>query len=146
MRRILLGLALMLVASPAWAQGRVENWHHCVDKNPELSIAGCTAVIESAGQESNEGYADAYYKRGDAYFHKGLYDKAIFDETQAISLKPDLTDAYGSRGLAYEKKGQHDEAIADYRAVQKIAAVHPTRDVFVAEQAQQGLKRLGATP
>jgi tetratricopeptide (TPR) repeat protein len=146
MRKILIGLALVLVALPAWAQGRQDNWRRCADKNPDLSIDGCTAVIQSTGQETDEGFAVAYFKRGDAYYNKGLYDQSIADETQAIALKPDLTDAYGHRGLAYEKKGLPDMAIPDYRTALKLAAGHPTRDVFVADIAKKGLQRLGATP
>ncbi len=146
MRRILLGLTVALLALPAWAQTRNDNWRRCADKNPDASIAGCTDVIQSTGQESNEGFAMAYYKRGDAYLHNGLYDQAIADETQAISLKPDFADAYDSRGLIYEKQGQRDQAIADYRMALKLAADHPASKASVANSARQGLTRLGATP
>ena len=146
MRGILIGLALVLIALPAWAQGRQDNWRLCADKNPDLSIGGCTAVIQSTGQETDAGFAAAYFKRGDAYYSKGLYDQAIADETQAISLKPDLTGAYSHRGLAYEQKGLPDKAVTDYRMALKLAAGHPTRDVFVADLAKKGLQRLGATP
>ena len=59
-------------------------------------------------------YADAYYNRGLAYYHKGQYDRAIADYDEAIRLKPDYADAYNNRGNAYNNKGQTDRAIADY--------------------------------
>jgi len=142
----LIGLALALLALPAWAQGRSAKWTSCADKNPDLSIAGCTAVIQSTGQEGNEGFAVAYYKRGDAYYHKGLYDQALADETRAIELKPDLADAYGARGLVFEKQGSRDQAISDYRAALKLAADHPSLYAPVAGLARDSLKRLGAAP
>ncbi len=146
MRGISIGLAVALIALPTWAQGRNDNWQQCADKNPDQSIAGCTAVIQSTGQESNEGFAIAYFKRGDAYLRKELYDRAIADETQAIALKPDFADAYGNRGLTYEQKGQRDQAIADYRMALKLAAAHPASYAAVTDSAQKGLKRLDATP
>ena len=146
MRRILIGLALALLALPVWAQGRNQNWTRCADKNPDLSIAGCTAVIQSTGQETDAGFAVAYYKRGDAYYRKGLYDQAIADETRAIALKPDFADAFGARGLAYERQGRRDQAISDYRAALKLAADHPALYASVSGLARQSLKRLGAAP
>jgi tetratricopeptide (TPR) repeat protein len=146
MRWISIGLVLALVALPAWAQGRNQNWTSCADKNPDLSIAGCTAVIQSTGQEMTEGYAIAYFKRGDAYYRKGLYDRALADETQAISLKPDFADAYGARGQTYEQQGRRDQAIADYRAALRLAADHPKLYASVSGLAQESLKRLGAAP
>jgi len=151
MRRIVIVSALVFFALAAWnlpasAQTRNENWNHCADGNPDISIAGCTAVIQSVGQESNAGFAVAYYKRGDAYNQKSLYDKAVADESQSITLNPIYANAYGARGFAYEKLGQRDPAIADYRQALKLAADHPARYAVVTQRAQAGLQRLGVSP
>jgi tetratricopeptide (TPR) repeat protein len=57
---------------------------------------------------------EAYLDRGNAYYGKGQFDKAIADSTKALELNPRDAKAYTNRGNAYYDKGQHDEAIADY--------------------------------
>jgi lipoprotein NlpI len=104
------------ITSPVAAQTQQIDW--CVNKNnaysPDLSIDGCTAVIQS-GRPSGQGLAWAYYNRGNAYQAKGEYDRAIADYAQAIQLDPkDALAYYNNRGLAYRAKGEYDRAIADY--------------------------------
>jgi tetratricopeptide (TPR) repeat protein len=43
-----------------------------------------------------------------------VYDQAIADYNQAISLNPKFAGAYTNRGNAYGIKGEYDRAIADY--------------------------------
>jgi lipoprotein NlpI len=138
MRRILIGLVVAFIALPASAQTRDQNVARCNDgSDPDASIAGCTALIQS-GQETSAVLAAAYYNRGNSYDGKGLHDQAIADFTQAIAIKPDFSPAYYNRGAAYETKGLRDLAIADYRATLKL---DPNQAL-----AADGLKRLGATP
>jgi len=151
MRRILIGSALALMALAAWnfpadAQTRNENWYSCESGNPDTSIAGCTAVIQSVGQETDEGMSVAYYKRGDDYNQKGLYAQAIADETKSIALNSIYANAYGARGFAHEKLGQRGPAIDDYRQALNLAAGHPARYAAVTTRAQAGLQRLGGSP
>ena len=64
-------------------------------------------------------YAFAYNNRGLAYSKKGLHDKAIADETTAITLhimkgdKHNLALAYNNRGFFYQGKGSYARAIVD---------------------------------
>ena len=67
-------------------------------------------------------FAEAYNNRGDAYYSKGQYDRAIEDYNKAIALDPNYADAYYNRGVAYAKKGQYDRAIEDYN---KAIALDP---------------------
>jgi len=57
-------------------QTRIENWYRCAGSDPDLSIAECTAIIQS-GQESNVNLSLAFSNRGNAYNRKGEYDRAI---------------------------------------------------------------------
>jgi tetratricopeptide (TPR) repeat protein len=59
--------------------------------------------------------AGAYTNRGDAYNHKGQYDRAIEDYNKAIQLNPNLAVAYNNRGVAYADKGQYGKAISDFQ-------------------------------
>ena len=69
--------------------------------------------------EWNPNDADAYYRRGKAYYEADLKIRAITDFTAAIQLKPDFVDAYLGRARAYtymgysNEKGRYDLAIAD---------------------------------
>jgi tetratricopeptide (TPR) repeat protein len=119
MRRILIGLALMLCAPPAWAQTTNENL--CMSADPDIKIVGCTAVIQS-GQETKANLAVTYNNRGMAYLRKGLFDQAITDFNRAILLAPGDFVSYADRGIAYKNKGLYDNAIADYT---KAIAIMP---------------------
>jgi tetratricopeptide (TPR) repeat protein len=48
---------------------------------------------------------DAYMYRGNVYYGKGDYDRAIADYDQAIQLYPKNANAYVRRGCAYYRKG-----------------------------------------
>ncbi|MFZ1990264.1 MAG: tetratricopeptide repeat protein, partial [Alphaproteobacteria bacterium] len=112
----ILVLAVLLCAGAGSTFGAPtldESWQQCADDNPDISIGGCTATIQS-GQLDNEDLAVEFYNRGIAYRDKGDYDRAIADYTQAIRLKPDYAKAFNNRGLAYYNKGDYDRAIADY--------------------------------
>jgi tetratricopeptide (TPR) repeat protein len=113
MRRVLFGLALALTALPALAQTEDENVTRCNSDDHDLAIIGCTALIQS-GNESSENVVSAFYNRGVAYKHKGQYALAIQDYNQVIRLKPDDEDAFNARGNAYYDRGQHDLAMRDY--------------------------------
>lgn len=57
-----------------FAQTRDEQ--RCLASDPDLSISGCTAAIQS-GQETQEDRAVAFYNRGVSYGRKGQHDRAI---------------------------------------------------------------------
>ena len=59
----------------------------------------------------------SFVRRGRAYFVAGLYDLAIVDFTEALSLHPGNADACCGRGKAWSAKGEHVHAIADFTTV-----------------------------
>src|SRR5713101_3108249 len=90
-------------------QTEVEKWKQCKSDDPERSIAGCSALIQSA-HETGINLAMAFYGRGLAYSYKGDYDHAIQDYNQALRLNPNSAVAFYGRGWAYEHKGDYDHA------------------------------------
>jgi len=54
-----------------------------------------------------------YYNRGQAYFRKGDYNKAINDFTKSLAIKPHYSTYY-NRGLAHWNNGSPKQAIVDY--------------------------------
>jgi len=84
----------------------------CSAPDPDVSIGGCTAMIQS-DQETQENLAKAFLNRGFAYDRKGQYDRAIEDYDQAIKLNPNFVLAFVDRGDAYNSKHEYDRAIQD---------------------------------
>jgi tetratricopeptide (TPR) repeat protein len=125
-------VALTLVAAPAFAQTNVQK---CVSEDPDVAIAGCTALIQEGGLDTAH-MAGVSVIRGNAYSDKELYDQAVADYSKAISLKPDAV-AYGDRGVVYAKQGKKDLALADFHAALKL---DPTDQASL-----DGLKRLGVS-
>jgi tetratricopeptide (TPR) repeat protein len=108
---VAVGIGLIFVV--AWfSLQRDENWIRCEDKNPDVRIAGCTAVIQFGQNAPNLG--EAFYDRATAYAEKGETDRAIQDFDQAISLNPKLYQSFLQRGMAYLNKGDNDHAIQDF--------------------------------
>ena len=56
----------------------------------------------------------AYCNRGDAYFYKENYDKALTDYNKALAIQPDYSNVYYRRAILYKKTGTYDKARADY--------------------------------
>ena len=114
MRRFVF-VALLSISAPGAtrAQSGDEDRMRCTDHNPDIGIAGCTAIIGS-GQETTKNLAVAFYNRGAAYDAKGDYDRAIQDYDQAIRLNPDDADAFNDRCFARATAGKQLEiALAD---------------------------------
>jgi tetratricopeptide (TPR) repeat protein len=171
MRTILIGLALMLAASPAGAQTSAENATKCMSRDPDVAINGCTALIQANQETTATDLVRAYYNRGNAYRIKRLYDQAIADSTKAIEISPNF-EAYNNRGWAYHLKGEDAKGLPD---AAKAVGLAPKEAEFVEtraeiyeklglraeavadyraaltldthhQSAKDGLKRLGATP
>ena len=71
--------------------------------------------------------ARTYYHRGNGYYEKGDYDKAIENYNMAIVLNPSFAEAYFNRGLCYYNKKQFDKSIKDYA---KAAELDPRNAVI----------------
>jgi tetratricopeptide (TPR) repeat protein len=169
MRWILIGLALTLIAPTALAQTRDQA--NCANPDPEVGVAGCTALIES-GAVKGPALALAYYNRGLHQDVQGHLDEAAADYTKAIALKPDFAAAYNNRCVVDAQKGLLDSAIEDCTRAIKLKAdyesAYATRGLAYFQKGQKdeatadwsiaiklnpgdqnvknGLASLGATP
>ena len=70
--------------------------------------------------------AEAYYNRGNTYFSKGEYDRAILDYNKALEINPMDADAYNFRAATYYHKGEYGKAWEDVHKAQGLGyQVHP---------------------
>ena len=136
MRRLLIGITVLLLAGPTWAQTRDENLAACGGPDADARIVACTTLLQS-GQESAL-LSSIYTDRGIAYGMKDLYDQAIADLSQAIGLVPTNAFAYNDRATVYLRAGRRDLAIADYRQALQL---DPSLD-----SARTTLLSLGVAP
>ncbi|MBA7501460.1 hypothetical protein ES706_00030 [subsurface metagenome] len=63
--------------------------------------------------------AGAYNNRGEAYLHKGKYDRAIKDFDQALKLNPNLVEAMANIGDAYLAKNDNKNALKWFKEARK---------------------------
>ncbi len=61
-----------------------------------------------------------YYHRGNTYYERGDYDKAIENYNMAIVLNPNFAECYFNRGLAYYNKKDFDRSITDYNRAAEL--------------------------
>jgi tetratricopeptide (TPR) repeat protein len=121
MRRILFIPFLFLFlafyfTSPAWASGLDDEQAGKTAfqrGNNEEAIRLLTRAIAS-GELSQKNLIRAYINRGNAWFSKSDYDKAIADFTKAIEIDPKDADAHYNRGVAWQRKSDYNKAIADF--------------------------------
>jgi tetratricopeptide (TPR) repeat protein len=75
-------------------------------------IGGCTSVIQS-GRESPQNLVEAFSNRGNAFFGKGDYRRAVQDYSQVINLDPNNATAFDNRCWTRAALGLLDEALQD---------------------------------
>ena len=90
-----------------------EDYNTCVGSSPDAMDA-CTRVISSS-KSSRDQIGNAYISRGQIYYEKDDYDRAIADFNKSMTYQPSYIQlAYGNRGNAYMMKGDNDKAIDSY--------------------------------
>src|SRR5207302_1624725 len=100
-------------SQPSTASNVAGDYNICVGSTAE-AIDACTRVITSS-RSTRDQVGNAFIGRGQHYYEKDDYDRAIADFSKAIPLKPKwLQLAYGNRGNAYAMKKQDQDAIDSY--------------------------------
>jgi tetratricopeptide (TPR) repeat protein len=91
----------------------------CGDKDPEVSISLCTAVIQS-GRARGRDLAEAHTERGIAYVALLNYDRALEEFGEAIRADRAFARAFANRGAVYAARQDFDKAIEDFTRVLKL--------------------------
>jgi tetratricopeptide (TPR) repeat protein len=118
-RRILLGLgAIWLICEPiglsppamAAIQKDLQDCNQAADLDRQ--IAGCTRAIAFPPARNIRGFLLS--NRGNAWYSKGEFDRAIADFDEAVQLDPKNGLPRNGRGTVWYAKGEYDRAIADF--------------------------------
>lgn len=64
--------------------------------------------------------ADTYNEVGDLYLRKGMYDEALAEYKNAISVDPDCAIAHFNLSIVYDKKGMQEEADEEYATYKRL--------------------------
>ena len=63
---------------------------------------------------------EVYNEIGDLYLRKGMYDEALTEYKNAISVDPDCAISHFNLSIVYEKKGMQAEADEEYAAYKRL--------------------------
>ena len=123
LRSLFLSIAsLVLVASEATADPLLnDDLTTCRDRQADQvqRQVACERLLDSGGLTGRD-LAVALGVRGNGYFHKRDYKRALADFSAAFDAEPDNPILLNMRGLTYEHMGKDDQALADYNlALQK---------------------------
>ena len=124
-------------------QARASNWEACQNTDPDVIIYGCTLIID-AGTDTAENISMAHFNRGNGYYEKGNFNRALVDYDRAIALNPKDADAYYNRAGVHLYKSNYDRAIADYG---EAIGLDPKADAYTSRgliYEKQGNKRAAA--
>src|SRR5688500_14502332 len=76
--------------------------------------------VVNARAQSDAGSADSYLRRGDAWYEKGQWDRAIAEYDRAIALGSARAEPYNNRGNARRATGDLEGAYQDYSRALEI--------------------------
>ncbi len=74
----------------------------------------------SISSQASPKTAEVYNEIGDLYLRKGMYDEALAEYKNAISVDPDCAIAHFNLSIVYDKKGMQEEADEEYAAYKRL--------------------------
>jgi tetratricopeptide (TPR) repeat protein len=95
--------------------------------------------VQSTSQSSPQTSQNTAYSaviKGNEYYSKDEYDKAIAEYTRAVQLDSNYEYAYFGRGNSYYMKRDYDKAIADYEAALRINPNYADAKTWLANARQ----------
>jgi tetratricopeptide (TPR) repeat protein len=114
-------LAIVGIPVSGPAAGQEDRFAQCESHNPEVAIAGCTALIEAGGAEA---LPLILTMRAGAFAKKYEYERAIKDYSHAIKLRANNPASFDGRGLAHANRSNFELAIKDYDQAIKLKPDH----------------------
>jgi tetratricopeptide (TPR) repeat protein len=128
----IVGAFFLTLLAGGLASAAADDSESCFRESGDVAIAACGRVIDT--RRSTRGQRiNAYASRGQEWYVRHDYDKAIKDFDRAIDMTPKealeygegSVLAYGNRGNAYSAKNDSKNAIASYTAAIAIDPKYP---------------------
>jgi tetratricopeptide (TPR) repeat protein len=113
-------LAITGIPASGHTAGHEDVVARCGDRDPEIAIPACTALIEKGVTADAEFFPHIVAQRAAAYALKYDYDRAIKDYNHAIKLRPDRAAFFDGRGFAHANRLNFELAIKDYDQAIKL--------------------------
>jgi Tfp pilus assembly protein PilF len=104
-------------APPMTAQGYLKKGNET--RKPQEKI-----LFYSRAIALNPNYAEAYNKRGNAYYDRKEYELALKDYSKAIAIRHDYADAYNDRARLYFHNKDYDKSLKDLDTIIKLQPRH----------------------
>lgn len=119
---VIFAYAIVFWVTPA----RSNDGDDCFAKRGDGAMASCNRVIDST-KTSRADLATALINRGQQFYERQEYDRALEDFSASIALMPNAYPlAYADRGNCYFAKGDDLKAIENYsKAIELFATPHP---------------------
>ncbi|HEY2137005.1 MAG TPA: tetratricopeptide repeat protein [Xanthobacteraceae bacterium] len=113
MKKSALFIAAVLVAGAPVAPSNAADDSQLCRQSTDAGIAACERAIASHKLKGRN-LAFIYLNRGQTYYERNDYDRAIADFTRAIEVDPTYPMGYNNRANSWHIKGDEDRAIASY--------------------------------
>jgi tetratricopeptide (TPR) repeat protein len=91
-----------------------------ISASAEERVRSCSSLIDSRTFDGDQ-LAILYTSRGSAWRAQGNLDRALADQNEAVSLKPDSAIVRFNRAVTWQSKQQTDRAISDYSEAIRLA-------------------------
>ena len=134
---VVIALTLLMAMPAAHAANDGKTCLQGTD-NSDARLEACERYIKS-GQARGANLALAYTFRAVIWSHRGDFDRAIEEQSEAIRLVPNDGDMRRNRGIYYASKREPDRALSDFddaiRMGSKGAAVYGWRGVAYSQKA-----------
>jgi tetratricopeptide (TPR) repeat protein len=108
----------------------------------DKAAAACAAVIDNERTTKGD-LIKALIARAALYARHDQIDRAIADDSRALSLDPTLADIFNARGELWLKKGDKPKAVQDFGAALKIDPNHEKAKANHKAMARE-IERIGA--
>ncbi|MBR1325781.1 tetratricopeptide repeat protein [Bradyrhizobium ottawaense] len=108
----------------------------------DKAATACAAVIDNEKTAKGD-LIKALIARAALYARHDQVDRAIADDSRALSLDPALADIWNARGELWLKKGDKPKAVQDFGAALKIDPNHEKAKANHKAMARE-LERIGA--
>ncbi len=121
------GVFCLVLTTAALAKTAKQYFQEARTTRDPAKLTQIYSLAIAAGIQDKTMLAEAYYRRGCAFFHLTRPALALEDFDQAIKINPRAAVYYQARGLAYQKLNKAGPAAENFRLARSVGAGRPRR-------------------